>query len=300
MLEPFIETEMAAGLLGDGVAQLYWSEEHKQLKYQLGDGCLIDQTLGQWHACLYGLGDILDPAKTSSSLQAIYRHNFKPSLGDIYNPCRVFGLYDEAGTVIADWPRADQKPAVPVPYAQETMHGMEYAFGQMLMQYGMLAEGVRVTAAVRDRYDGAKRNPWNEIECGSNYARSMASWGAVIILSGFTFDSVRGHIGFRPKVRSGETFRSFWSGPPAYGTVEIGEGRAELSLIGGALALASFGLPLAGAEATSVSLNQQPLEFGREGDEITFRALRLNAGDVLAVTAPSLSIATLPDIGTLC
>ena len=30
------------------------------------------------------------------------------------------------------------KPAVPVPYAQETMHGMEYAFGQMLMAYGML------------------------------------------------------------------------------------------------------------------------------------------------------------------
>ena len=65
VLEPFVETEMAAGLLGDGVEQLYWSAEHKQLKYQLGDGCLIDQALGQWHACLYGLGDILDPAKIS-------------------------------------------------------------------------------------------------------------------------------------------------------------------------------------------------------------------------------------------
>jgi len=119
-----------------------------------------------------------------------------------------------------------------------------------------------VTAAVRDRYDGAKRNPWNEIECGSNYARSMASWGAVIILSGFTFDSVRGHIGFRPKVRSGETFRSFWSGPPAYGTVEMSEGRAKLSLIGGALALASLGLPLAGTEATGVSLNERPWSSG--------------------------------------
>src|SRR5690606_8051442 len=156
-----------------------------------------------------------------SSLKAIYRYNFIPNLADIYNPCRVFGLYDEAGTVIANWPQAETKPAVPVPYAQETMHAMEYAFGQMLMQYGMGGEGVRVTAAVRDRYDGAKRNPWNEIECGSNYARSMASWGAVVVLAGFTFDAVRGHIGFHPKVRSGDGFRCFWSGPGAYGTVEV-------------------------------------------------------------------------------
>ncbi len=81
---------------------------------------------------------------------------------------------------------------------------MEYAFAQMLMQYGMIEEGVEVTAAVRDRYDGAKRNPWNEIECGSNYARSMASWGAMVLLAGFTFDAARGHVGFAPKVRSGE------------------------------------------------------------------------------------------------
>ena len=107
VLAPFAETEIAAGLLGDGVEALYWSEEHKQLKYQLGDGCLIDQVLGQWHASLYGLGDILDPDKTWPASTAIYRYNFMPQLGDIYNPCRVFGLYDEAGTVIATWPRSD-------------------------------------------------------------------------------------------------------------------------------------------------------------------------------------------------
>ncbi len=32
-----------------------------ELKYQLGDGCLVDQVLGQWHADLYGLGEIFDP-----------------------------------------------------------------------------------------------------------------------------------------------------------------------------------------------------------------------------------------------
>ena len=119
------------------------------------------------------------------------------------------------------------KPAVPVPYAQETMHGMEYAFGQMLMLSGMLDEGVRVVAAVRDRYDGAKRNPWNEIECGSNYARSMASWGSVLVLSGFAFDAGRGYIGFQPRLRDADGYRSIWSGPGAYGMIDHARGRGD-------------------------------------------------------------------------
>ena len=53
---------------------------------------------------LYGLGDILDREKVVTSLQSIYRYNFKERLGDIYNPCRVFGMDDESGTVIATWP----------------------------------------------------------------------------------------------------------------------------------------------------------------------------------------------------
>ena len=92
VLKPYAEAEVAAGLLGDGVEHLYWSPEHKQLKYQLGDGCLIDQVLGQWHASLYGLGDVLDADQVSASVRAIYRYNFLERLDDIVNPCRVFGL----------------------------------------------------------------------------------------------------------------------------------------------------------------------------------------------------------------
>ena len=46
-------------------------------------------------------------------------------------------MEDESGTVIAAWPADARKPAVPAPYAQETFHGMEYAFGGALMQYGL-------------------------------------------------------------------------------------------------------------------------------------------------------------------
>ena len=288
ILKPFIDGEVQAGVLGDSVETLYWSPEHKELKYQLGDGCLIDQVLGQWHAGLYGLGDIFDDRKTASALWAIYRHPVR-SFEEIYNPCRVFGLYDEAGTVIATWPAGAHKPAVPVPYAQETMHGMEYAFGQMLMMYGMIDEGIEVTAAVRNRYDGAHRNPWNEMECGSNYARSMASWGGVPVMSGFTFDAGRGHIGFAPRVHRGGAFQCVWSGANAYGTIELRDGHAVLTVLGGELALASLGLPLHGGQASAASINEIGEIRGWYGRPDGFRRSTLR-GDVLSISAPTLSL----------
>ena len=250
------------GVLGDTVEQLYWSAEHKELKYQMGGGCLIDQTLGQWHARLYGLGDIFDPAKTATSLASIYRYNFKRRLGDIYNPCRVFGLYDEAGTVIATWPDASSKPAVPVPYAQETMHGMEYAFGQMLMAYGMIDEGVRRHGR---RSRPLRRGQAKSVERDRmrfNYARSMASWGAIVILSGFSFDASAGHIGFAPEAAVGWA-SSAASGREAnaHGTVMIGDGGVTLSVAGGELCLASLGLPAGGGGPAAALVTGLPVAF---------------------------------------
>ncbi|HWA20493.1 MAG TPA: GH116 family glycosyl-hydrolase [Devosia sp.] len=299
ILTPFIKGELSLGVLGDTVDQLYWSAEHKELKYQLGGGCLIDQALGQWHATLYGLGDILDREKVKTSLQSIYANNFKERLGDIYNPCRIFGMDDESGTVITTWPDESTKPAVPVPYAQETMHGMEYAFGQMLMAYGSLEQGIEVTAAVRDRYDGEKRNPWNEIECGSNYARSMASWGAMIVLSGFSYDATRGHIGFAPQLQDNGVFRSFWSGANGYGTVEIGKGRLRLELLGGDVVLNSLGLPPGSGAPGAANLNGRAAPSDSGDGAVTFEALSLSAGDVLDIALPGLDLNGLPELARL-
>jgi uncharacterized protein (DUF608 family) len=298
ILDPFVSTEVAHGVLGDSVEQLYWSREHGQLKYQAGEACLVDQLLGQWHARLYGLGELFEPDKTVTTLKSIFRHNFVERLGDIYNPCRVFGLYDESGTVIATWPDPERRPAVPVPYAQETMHGMEYAFGSLLMSYGLVEEGVRVYAAVRDRYDGRHRNPWNEIECGSNYARSMASWAAVVVLSGFTFDMTRGHIGFDPKVQLGRVFSSLWSGPGAYGTVAFRDGSVVLRILGGDMALSSLGLPGLDADVT-VELNGRPVAAQVRDRELCLDAVSLTAGDELSLASQAFTVAGLPDAGGL-
>jgi uncharacterized protein (DUF608 family) len=57
--------------------QGYRSDEYGEIKYQIGGECLTDQILGQWHADLAGLGDLLSPDHVSSALRAIYRENFR-------------------------------------------------------------------------------------------------------------------------------------------------------------------------------------------------------------------------------
>ena len=299
ILRPFIASERAIGVLGDGVEALYWSTEHKELQYQVGEGCLIDQVLAQWHARLYGLDDVFDRDQVVSALRAIHRYNHFERLDDIYNACRVFGLYDESGTIVASWPDPGNKPAVPVPYAQETMHGMEYAFAQLLMAYGLFDEGVAVTAAVRDRYDGAKRNPWNEIECGSNYARSMASWGAVVMLAGFEADAAAGRLAFRPALRDGGRSRAFWSGPPAYGTFEMRAGQIQLDVLGGSLRICRLGLPIGVDAPTDLRVNGRSIGFDMFDGDLVFEPVELQAGVRIEVDGPGISLAGLVDLATL-
>ena len=204
MLEKFVRNDT------DRAVDDYWNEEHCEIKYQIGEGCEIDMTLPQWYASLYGLGEVLDPDQTRKTLSAIFHHNFKSSMRDVANPWRNYALNDEAGVQICTWPSGKRKPVIPVPYASETMHGFEWAAACNMLQHGLFEEGMAVIKAIRARYDGERRNPWNEFECGSNYARSMASYALLHAFSGFRFDRTRGMIGFAPLLNDGE-FRCFWS-----------------------------------------------------------------------------------------
>ena len=60
----------------------YWNDESLEIKYQIGEGCMIDQVIAQWHANLCGLGEIFDPEHTRQALQSIYKYNFKPNFQD--------------------------------------------------------------------------------------------------------------------------------------------------------------------------------------------------------------------------
>lgn len=234
ILDPFVESD-------PDVINLYWNEEAKEIKYQIGEGCAIDQVLAQWHANLCGLGEIFDSEQLHTALHSLYKNNYKPTMRNFYNPWRIFCMDDEAGTVICDYPEGAKKPAIPVPYCQETMHGFEYALAGLMISEGMLEEGLTIIKAVRDRYTGEHRNPWNEIECGSNYARSMASWSFLPIYSGFTFDMVKKEIGFKPLLEG--SFRCLWSVDSAWGTIEISNTKATLTILGGELTLNNLSLP---------------------------------------------------------
>ena len=285
VLEPFSTRRERAYMPGDAYHQ-YWDEEHGELKYQVAEGCGIDQVLAQWHANLMGLGEILDAKQTRKALAAIYKHNFKKSMRDFANFCRLYCIDDEAGTVMFDWPEGKDKPVIPIPYAEETMHGFEYQVAGHMIQEGMVKEGVELVQAVRDRYDGTRRNPWNEIECGSNYARSMASYALLNAFSGFSYDMTQRRIGFAPVRLPRKGFRCFWSLDSGWGDVAFADNTMTLRILGGSLSIDRLDVPFARRlKEPAVRVNGESIPATRKGSRIELAATAtLAAGGELTVT----------------
>ncbi len=246
----------------------YWNEEAGQIKYQLAEGCFVDQLCAQWHADLCGLGEIFDPQQYQIALDHMWKYNFKPSMRDFINPWRVFVFGDEGGCVMCDYPEGTQKPAIPVAYCEECMTGFEYALAGLWAKNGSMDRAIQAVKAIRDRYDGVKRNPYNEIECGSNYARAMASFAMLPILSGMSFDLSRDYLGFAPRVDS-RLFNCLFSIGKCWGNYSLQEDRCAINLHDGTLALASFGLPK-NAVPAKVLVDGKEICFTYEKDVISF------------------------------
>ncbi len=188
-----------------------------------------------------------------------------------YNPCRVFALNDEAGLVMCAWPEGAKKPVIPIPYSQEVMTGFEYAAAVLMIQSGLVDEGLQVVSAVRARYDGEKRNPWNEIECGSNYARSMASYALLTAFSGFEFDLSRQMIGFNPLRLQHGRFQVFWSLATGWGMYRQAPHKIELEIINGGIELQRLRLPFLKEKAVkSIHLGRSQAAFTQNDGEIFF------------------------------
>ena len=252
----------------------YWNDEAKEIKYQLGEGCVIDQMLADWHAAMIGKGEVFDGDKKHTALESLYRYNYIPSMRNLANTFRNFALNDEAGTIICSYPKHKNTPAIPILYGTETVTGFEYALGGLMLSQGMIAEGEEIIKTVRDRYDGEKRNPWSEIECGHNYARSMASYALLLIYSGFSFDMTKKQIGFDP-IRQGDG-RYFWSVGNSYGNMEYKGDKQTLSVVGDELALASFGLR-DGERAVCVSVDGSNVPFEQNGKVLSFATVNVRS-----------------------
>jgi uncharacterized protein (DUF608 family) len=133
-------------------------------KYQYGRGCLSDGVIGAWLALVCGVGEILDSDKVRSHLASVYRYNFRKDLSEHSNCQRPgYALGKEGGLLLASWPKGG-RPTLPFVYSDEVWTGIEYQVASHLIMLGMVEEGLQIVRAVRDRYDGRVRNPFDEYD----------------------------------------------------------------------------------------------------------------------------------------
>lgn len=196
-------------------------EDVNEYKYQFGSGCLSDQLLGQELAHLNGLGYVLNPAHVKTALSSVYRYNFKESMEDHCNLQRTYALNDEPGLLLCTWPHGG-RPTFPFVYSDEVWTGVEYQVASHLIYEGFIDEGLKLVKALRSRQDGVKRSPWDEVECGHHYARSLSSYGLLLSLSGYHCDMVARKLYFKPVVHR-ENFTTFFSCGSAWGIYHMRE-----------------------------------------------------------------------------
>jgi uncharacterized protein (DUF608 family) len=207
--------------------------KHEGPKYQYGGGVLSDGVLGDWMARCCGLGPVVDEKKTAKHLAAVFKHNFRESLADHANPQRPgYAFPQEAGLLLCSWPNGD-KPALPFVYSDEVWTGIEYQVASHLIMTGQVEAGLAIVRAIRRRYDGQWRNPFDEYECGHWYARAMASYGLLQALSGARYDAVEQILHVQPSV-SGD-FRAFLCTATGYGTVGVRDGKPFIEVAVGTI-----------------------------------------------------------------
>ncbi len=255
-------------------------------KYQYGPGCLSDQLIGQWLARILRLGNLFDPRHVRSAMASIFRYNWRADLSEHANPQRIYALNDEAGLLLATWPKGG-RPALPFPYSDEVWCGIEYQVASHLIYEGLIEEGLTIVKGVRDRHTGIRRNPWNEFECGHHYARSMASYAVLLALADFSYSAPRQSLGFAPRIHP-ENFACFFSVERAWGMVRQQQRTAGVEVKHGQLLLRELriGLKLAKGDATLRGQKvPASVEVANAGSLIRFaQPVTINAGESLTIT----------------
>lgn len=232
-----------ADRVASGMDELLWNGEYyRQIvaevdehRYQYGEGVLSDQLLGQFHAFLGGLGYLLPKEHVDAALAAIVRHNHRTDLRRHESTQRVYALGDEGGLLLASWPRGG-RPAIPFVYSDEVWTGIEHQVAASLLFAGRYEEALDIERTLRARYDGRHRSPWNEIECGNHYARSLASWALLLGASGAQWDGPGSTLSFAPSA-PGPAHRYLFTTGAAWGRVEIDQSTLTLHIDGGSLAV---------------------------------------------------------------
>jgi uncharacterized protein (DUF608 family) len=281
----YSKDEIAKNLRGD-----MGTENSETPEYQVGGGCLADQLIGQYLAEIGGMSPLLAPENIRRTLQSIYKYNYKPTLTAHENVERTYALNEEAAVVVCDYGKAE-RPHIPFPYYAEAWTGQEYLVASLMMNWEMVNEGIECVENIRARYDGEKRNPWDEPECGHHYARAMSSWSTVVALSGFVYDGARGAVLAVPRMPR-DPFKCFWSTGTGWGTFSLskqnGSTLFSIQVLKGTLACRSCEIAAMGS-AASIESGGKPLanQVSRNGQRVVVtldETEQLVANDELRIT----------------
>jgi hypothetical protein len=267
-----------------------------------GTGCEIDQVFAQSWAFQVGLPRVLPEKETVTALKSLWRYNFSPDVGpyrEIYKSGRWYALAGEAGLLMCSFPRRDwdyaqakgKGPDWAAGYFDECMNGFEHQVAGHMIWEGLTLEGLAIERALHDRYHASRRNPWNEVECGDHYARSMASYGVFLAACGFEYHGPQAHIGFAPRL-SPENFKCAFTSAEGWGSFSqiksAGKWNAKISVRWGKLRVKSVALEWAEASSIHVRQGQSevPATFSRTGKRIMIslnQPLELAVGQTLDI-----------------
>lgn len=236
-----------------------------------GEGCHIDQVLGQSFAWQVGLTSSLPQsrvtpaAQTVAALRSMYRYSFAPDIGPYRAVAektikggRWYAMPGEGGLLMCTWPKGGSEAATgksgdawAAGYFNECMSGFEHQAASHMIAEGLVTEGLAVARMIHDRYHPARRNPYNEVECSNHYARAMASYGLFVSACGFTHHGPQGRLGFAPRVfqiPADRSFRAPFIASLGWGTYEQRHTRTvathSITLAHGTLRLTALTLPL--------------------------------------------------------
>lgn len=281
--------------------RLTWNGEYyiqkydpvKAPKYQYGTGCLSDQLLGEWLGRVLGIGPFLPLAHIKKALGSIFHYNWRNSFSSHANPQRAFVSGEEKGLLLCSWPKG-RRPALPFVYSDEVWTGVEYQVASHLIYEGMVDEGLVIVKGVRKRYDGERRNPWDECECGHHYVRAMSSWALILALSGYDYSAIEKSIVFAPKMNQ-KNFSVFWSAGSGWGSYQQRRKKniqtMTLRVLWGKVQIERFGFQFANRQCRKISttVDSKKVYAKLEQDKIFWAAfgepIELKAGQTLTIKA---------------
>lgn len=243
--------------IAKGLNMKMGAEDPANPRFQLGSGCLVDQLVGQYMAHICGLGYLTKKSNIEKTLQSIMKYNYKSQLFDHFNFMRSYALNDESALLMASYPHGD-RPEEPFPYYSEVMTGFEYTAATHMLYEGQMEDGLKCIQSIRKRYDGLRRNPFDEAECGHHYVRAMAAWSGILALNGFAYNGVDECVNLVK--REGVTF---WSTGYAYGTCDV-KNKLLFSVLGGSIRIRTLyldGKEIYALPRTKIIKNGESLEL---------------------------------------